>query len=131
MGYTADNPVSVSTNMDDYVNRRNELLKAQPIEDVPMSQMIYTQDRINEEEVAKLGAKMTGEVPSTFGGTSVGGQMVGAESSPTWDWLKGAVFALKNGDDYYILNGHHRVVAGAEYAGRDTFPAHVLDVTGS
>ena len=106
MGYTSADPVSTSTDMDAYVARRNATFRAQPIEQVAVSGITWTQPRVNDEKVAALQRKM---------------------EAPDWDWDKAAVFVLEKDGKSYLLNGHHRVVAAAA-SGNHVYPAHVLHV---
>lgn len=88
----------------EYVAARDALFKAQPIEAVPFTRLVYTQPRLNK--------------PRVLGLTQLPAQL----DLPVY------VIRARQGD--YLVNGHHRVAASWA-AGRTTLQAHVLDLTGS
>jgi hypothetical protein len=85
-----------------YMDARNALFKAEPVTQVPLSKLTFTQPNINEDRARELtGVKAQLDLP---------------------------VFVLKDGDNYSLMNGHHRVVASA-MNGAKSINAHVLDVS--
>ena len=92
---------SLDTDPEEYASARDRLFKAQPLTQVPMAKLTYTQPRINKERAADL-AKLP-------------------------DQLSKPVSVIKSGGNFYLMNGHHRVVA-QHVAGMRNVPANVLDL---
>jgi len=93
---------SPQTAIGPYMDARNALFKSQPVTKVPLGKLTYTQPNINEDRARELtGVKAQLDLP---------------------------VFVLKDGDNYSLMNGHHRVVASA-MNGAKSINAHVLDVS--
>ncbi len=93
---------TLNTNPQDYANRRDRYFKNEPVEDVPFTKLTFTQPRVNEARVRELV-----DLPAQ---------------------LDKPVSMVKVGDDYYVINGHHRAAA-AFTAGRETMRGNVLDLT--
>ena len=93
---------TLETDLQEYMVARDELFSYQPLRDVPLDHLHATQDLVNPDRVAALAT-----LPEQL-------------SKPVW--------VLQNGEDYYLMNGHHRVAASG-YAGASTISARVLDTT--
>ena len=94
--------ISTSTDMEKYTAARDAVMSEQPIEHIPMDQLVYTQANVNTDRVKDIS-----NLPAQ---------------------LNKPVDVVRSGDKYYVLNGHHRV-AGASYSGRGTITAHVFSTT--
>ncbi len=92
---------TLATDPVEYQAARSALFKKQPVENVPFEKIIYTQPRVNKNQYEKL--------------------------SHTPEYFEKPVNILKKGDKYYVMNGHHRVVA-AHSVGRAGVNGYVLDV---
>lgn len=92
---------TLQTDVKSYVDARDELFNAQPVEHVPIQRLIFTQPRVNLPRAQAL-AKLP-------------------------DQLNLPVQVIRQTSHDYLMNGHHRVVASA-LDGRVTINAHVLDL---
>ena len=90
---------TLDTDPTEYQKARDRLFNAQPLSDVPFSEMTFTQQRVNKEELAKI--------PEEF------------QRKP--------VQVVKSNGRYHLMNGHHRVV-GQFVNGHSKVPARVLDL---
>lgn len=95
---------TLKTNPEDYAKRRTAYFRNEPLEEVPIEKLTFTQERVNEDRVAEM-----------------------AKHS---DWLDKPVSMVRVGDAYYVMDGHHRAVA-ASRAGRTTMHGNVMDLTGA
>lgn len=90
---------SLDTDPGEYTKARDSLFNQQPLLNVPFDKMVFTQPRVNVDELNKI--------PQEF------------QRKP--------VQVVKWRDKYYLMNGHHRVVGNYVNGGKDV-PARVLDL---
>lgn len=90
---------TLDTDQDEYADAREALFKKQTVLDAPFERMVFTQPRVNTEELKKI--------PQEF--------------------QKKPVMTVKRGGKYYLINGHHRVV-GQFTKGARSVPSWVLDL---
>lgn len=94
--------MSHSTGMSkEYEDARNKLFRDLPVRSVPFDKLTYTQERINLPRVNAL-TKAPAQLEKT-------------------------VFVVHTGTHYYVMNGHHRVLANY-VAGNKSINAHVFNV---
>jgi hypothetical protein len=92
---------TLETNPLEYQAARDALFARQPTKDIPLSKLTLTQPRVNKDRVESIA------------------------TAPAQ--LDKPVQILKMGDQYFVMNGHHRV-AGSQHAGRTTVAGQVFDV---
>lgn len=89
-------------------NARAALMQQQPIEDVPFSKLIFTQNVVSRSEYEKFDPSHPLHDPV---------KAAGAQPADVVRW----------GDDYYVMDGHHRTVSEWLKAyGTGRLRAHVL-----
>lgn len=91
---------SVATDPAEYTKARDEVFDKMPEERIPFRLLTYTQPRVNAPQYERL--------------------------AKTPEHLNKPVHVIKHGDKYYVMNGHHRVVA-SHYSGRKEILAKVFD----
>lgn len=92
---------SLETDPVDYATQRTKAFERLPVREVPADRIIFTQETVNEVKAVERAPIPVGE------------------------WFTWPVM-VQSGDDYYLLNGHHRVVPNIVQAGAELIPAHVL-----
>lgn len=97
---------TLATDPAKYVEARDELFGLQPVEQVAVGRLIFTQPRINLPRVESMLAALAQD-PTRF------------DQAPTQ--------IIRQTSHDYVMNGHHRVVA-LVLDGKVTIPAQVLDL---